>query len=221
VPKKNTKNLFVEIPKTKRSLAQTKIRFGVGINDADYNLGYVLESGRRILCPFYKRWDAMLTRCYSEDSLAKWPTYNGCSVCEEWLLFSNFKKWMISQDWEGNHLDKDILIPGNKIYSPETCCFISPEVNTLLVYSKTRIGKYPIGVSYHKASKKYFAQCAASGKHVNIGIFDTAEDAENAYRTYKSNHVKEVALLHIEDKKLYAALIVQAERIEQGLHGIL
>ena len=62
---------------------------GVGVNDANY-----ATSGKR-MCPFYRRWINMLERCYSEKFQEKNPTYRGCSVCEEWLTFSNFKRRII------------------------------------------------------------------------------------------------------------------------------
>lgn len=49
---------------------------------------------------------------------------SGCSVCEEWLTFSNFKRWMEQQDYEGKALDKDLLVSQNKTYSSETCVFV-------------------------------------------------------------------------------------------------
>ena len=107
--------------------------YGVGTNDAGYAI-QVMESVRgangkpkqRIIwfCPFYRRWVHMLERCYSERYQEKKPTYIGCTVCEEWLRFSNFKSWMETQDWEGKHLDKDLLVEGNKIYSPDTCILV-------------------------------------------------------------------------------------------------
>ena len=96
---------------------------------------------------------SMLKRCYSENSLTTNPTYKGCSVCDEWLTFSNFRRWMETQDWEGKALDKDLLVYQNKIYSPETCCFISSKLNTFLVKSDKIRGDYPLGVSLHSDNR--------------------------------------------------------------------
>jgi len=74
----------------------------------------------------------MLARCYSKAVHAKNPTYSNCSVHPDWLIFSVFKTWMMLQDWENNALDKDLLIPGNTLYSKDTCIFVPAEVNILL-----------------------------------------------------------------------------------------
>lgn len=103
------------------------IVFGVGIND----VGRVSnnKNGANYRCPFYARWHSMITRCYSEKFQYKNPSYIGCSVCDEWLTFSNFKRWMEQQDWHGKDLDKDILVKGNRVYSPETCMFVDRKTN--------------------------------------------------------------------------------------------
>ena len=75
------------------------------------------------------------------------PTYKGCSVSEEWLRFSNFKRWMEKQDWDGKQLDKDILFEGNKVYSAETCVFVTSVVNSFTSDSGAKRGEWLIGVS--------------------------------------------------------------------------
>ena len=48
-----------------------------------------IVKGKR--CPYYDRWKKILNRCYNEDRLSRYPSYNGCKVSNEWLTFSNFK----------------------------------------------------------------------------------------------------------------------------------
>ena len=126
-----------------------KLVCGVGINNADYvvtvyeTIGY--ENGkqkRRVVwrCPFYSRWNDMLARCYTTSYKQRFPTYEGCYVCKEWLIFSNFKAWMEKQDWEGKELDKDLLVSRNKVYSPETCVFVDKRVNLFLTESSANRG---------------------------------------------------------------------------------
>lgn len=165
---------------------------GVGVNDADYVLNQT-ENGKTVLCPFYRRWMDMLTRCYSDNWHQKRPTYIGCSVCDEWLSFMNFKAWMIVQDWKGKQLDKDIIEPGNKLYSSDTCCFISQDINLLLTDSAAIRGKYPQGVYFNKTAGKFQAYIKISGIKKSLGYFHTSEEASVVYIDAKSSHILDIA----------------------------
>lgn len=174
----------------------SKLVYGVGIND--------LTGNRK--SKIYNAWANMIERCYSPRFHERYPTYVGCSVCEEWLTFSAFKSWMLSQDWEGKCLDKDILFPGNKIYSPETCAFISPELNLFMTERNAKRGIYPIGVSAYRQTKKFVSNCRENGKTVHLGYFDTPEEAHMAWRAKKL----EIAHKHAAnqtDKRVAAAII--------------
>ena len=124
--------------------------YGIAINDADYNVA-VRVNGKVKMCPFYERWKNMIARCYCKSFQSRRPTYIGCTVCKEWLTFSNFKAWMEQQDWKGKALDKDILKKDNKEYSPEKCAFIDFSLNSFLCDCSSIRGEYPIGVSWCKA----------------------------------------------------------------------
>lgn len=87
----------------------------------------------------YELWKAMLTRCYSDKFHEQCPTYKECTVCDRWLVFSNFLEDLPLIDgyelWKNNPkqriaLDKDSKVEGNKIYSLETCKFISQSENS-------------------------------------------------------------------------------------------
>lgn len=128
----------------------------------------------------------MLVRCYSKKFHEKCPTYIGCEVSEEWKTFSNFKAWMETQDWEGKQLDKDILIPNNKLYSRDTCVFVGLNVNVLLTDCGASRGKYMIGVYWHKKAGKFLAKCNdGNGKDVHLGLFDNELEAHLAWKAYK------------------------------------
>ena len=124
---------------------------GVGINDADYGIAG---------CPFYNRWLGMLQRCYGKAMQRLNPSYVGCSVCDEWLRFSVFKAWMEKQDWVGMELDKDILVLGNKVYSPATCVFVTPKTNSLVEKGSCPNPLLPRGVS---VAKKQFQAMGRAG----------------------------------------------------------
>ena len=139
----------------------------------------------------YKTWDSMIKRCYSEKEQEKCPTYIGCFVNERWHNFQNFGEWFYENHIEGFELDKDILVKGNKIYSPETCCFVPHEINSLFIKSNSIRGKYAIGV--HKVKSAFIAQLNIRGKRVYLGRFNTHEEAFHAYKTAKEACIKEVA----------------------------
>lgn len=181
-----------------------KLVFGWGTNDADYPV-YTVVNGNRARCPYYRTWNRMLERALSPALHARAPTYADCTVCEEWRFFSAFRRWMAKQDWEGKQLDKDILIPGNKIYSPEACAFIDVATNTLLNDRAAARGDWPIGVYVHSQSGKYVAKCKESGRSCAIGCFDTPEEAHKAYMEFKSKVIVRAALRQ-PDLRVYQAL---------------
>lgn len=148
----------------------------------------------------YKTWHGMLERCFDEKYKIRYSTYKNVTCCDEWLCFENFYKWLHEQEnfekWlnrEGWNLDKDILIKGNKIYSPETCTLVSEAINSLFIRRDEYRGEYPIGVHFHKAKNKFISQCAKNSKLINLGEYETSEEAFYAYKQYKENLIKEIA----------------------------
>lgn len=182
---------FKEIPASKKSLAQRNLSFGVGLNDSQY-LTEFKSNGKRVSCPFYAKWQNMLKRCYSKSYQKRQPTYKGCSVCEEWLTFSNFKAWMIKQDWKGKVLDKDLLVKGNKVYSPDYCVFVSNKINNLILDSNSRRGNYAKGVCFRFG--KFQSWCGLDGKSKHLGSFNTEKEASEAYRSFKAKLIYSIAI---------------------------
>ena len=121
------------MPASNQSLGQRRLVHGVGVNDANYNV-----HGKEGRCPFYTKWYDMLKRCYSSRFHKQYSSYIGCSVSPEWCYFSKFRLWMENQKWEGLELDKDILVKGNQVYSPDTCCFIPQAINVLFSTGRKR-----------------------------------------------------------------------------------
>ena len=211
--------VFKERPVLFRNAPVRKLVCGVGINDADYALSYNGEDGKRLRCPYYARWSKMINRCYSESCLKTRPRYKGCTVSEEWLRFSNFRKWMEKQDWEGKQLDKDIKIYGNKVYSKDSCMFVSLRLNTLFVRQSTTEGSLPQGVSWHKGAKKYRADI----KGKLLGLYDDECSAETAYCKEKFKQVISVAYEDLEvfsDTELQDYVIKEAIRFSDRIENI-
>lgn len=177
-----------------------KLVLGIGVNDAEYIIQPVIN-GKQVLCPFYQRWMSMLTRCYSDKFKKIRPTYTGCSVSKEWLTFSNFKNWMVKQDWQGKDLDKDLLIQGNKVYSSESCLFVASEINKLLGDHKAKRGLFPIGVHFYKTTNKYQSKIKINGKTKSLGYFHTAKEAFEVYKKFKYKLIADIANKQAEPLK--------------------
>jgi hypothetical protein len=158
----------------------------------------------------------MLKRAYSPKWHAKNPTYTGVTVCKEWHSFMAFRAWMETQDWEGKQLDKDIIVPGNKVYSPATCVFVSTQINNLLIDSAAARGEWPIGVVARKALNSFQARVRENGKTLHIGYFATPEAAHLAWRKAKARVVR-TAARECDDPRVSAGLLRHSYRIEAGL----
>ena len=199
-----------------RKLGEPKLVFGVGINDADYvvqKMGTIDVDGVRKqklvwICPYYRVWVNMLSRCYSIKLQELRPTYEGCSVSEEWILFSNFRAWMVDQDWEGKQLDKDLLMGGNKVYSENTCIFVTRVVNSFLTDRGAARGKWMIGVAWDKSANKFKSRCSNpfTKKNENLGYFTYEQEAHNAWLKRKLELAKELATIQT-DERVAKALI--------------
>lgn len=169
-----------------------KLVYGVGINDADYvtqkmeTISYVNGKQKQKLvwaCPYHQVWKDMLKRCYSAKFQNKRPTYKGCSVSKEWLRFSNFRCWMERQDFEGMQLDKDLLFENNKLYSDETCVFVTRGVNSFTIDCRASRGEWLLGVDWHKVSNMFRSRCSNPfTKRIEcLGLFTCEQEAHQAW----------------------------------------
>ena len=110
--------------------------FGVGYIGAGEHTTYI----DRTKTPQYKTWQNMLQRCYDEKTQKRNPSYKGCTVCKHWHNFQNFAKWYIEnypEDGRPYQLDKDIKVNGNKVYSPDTCVFVTKIENVAAATAKS------------------------------------------------------------------------------------
>lgn len=119
-------------------------------------------------------------------------TYIGCSV--GFSGKKEFMEWIIGQpgydrrDEKGRryHLDKDLIIEGNKIYGPDQCSLVPARINCLLVdCGVTASGGLP-GSSWHKASGMYQSRAQNYEGRKHLGVYPSRESAHNAWRVEKS-----------------------------------
>jgi hypothetical protein len=88
----------------------------------------------------YSVWGNMMKRCYVKSN----PSYalygaKGVTVCEDWHCYQVFASWYaknMNYSIRKPQLDKDLLSGDKKIYSPETCAFLTGADNTLLANAK-------------------------------------------------------------------------------------
>jgi hypothetical protein len=171
----------------------------------------------------YNTWSHMLRRCYDPYFLNEHPTYIDCYVCEEWHNFQNFAKWFYENYYECNdeqmQLDKDILIKGNKIYSPNTCILVPKRINCLFTKSDASRGEYPIGV-YYKFKKVgqyeyHYLEVSCSvmkngkkGKVLKTLPLNKPFQAFSIYKQFKEKYIKQIADEYkgLIPQKLYEAL---------------
>ena len=175
------------------------------------NVGYLGEGKYTTHHPAYKTWVYMIRRCYDTKSSYNKPTYENCSVCNEWHNFQNFAEWYENNYYEIDNdkmqLDKDILIKNNNIYSSDTCCFVNHTINSMFT-NKKRFRNSIIG-SYKRCGK-YEVSCENTllKKKQYLGRFNDENEAFTVYKNYKENNIKAVAD-HYKDKipdHLYIAL---------------
>ncbi len=181
-------------------------------------IGYIGEGEYKVktknkLTEQYITWSSMINRCYNEKYYKKYTTYIRCYTHDAWHNFQNFAKWFDENYYAVNdeemHLDKDILIKGNTIYSPETCVFVPQNINQLFLKSDKTRGEYPIGVNFRKDNGKFQARCCNNnGTREHLGFYDDPYIAFLVYKKYKENLIKQVAdkyKNYIPDK-LYQAM---------------
>jgi hypothetical protein len=172
--------------------------FGIGIND--------VKTKTKGTKP-YLVWKSMLARCYSDYTQSTNPAYIGCSVCDDWLTFSHFKEWFDANYKEGTQLDKDILVKGNKVYSPETCCFVPQKVNKIF---KGHRAEKSVSVGVTKQYYRYRATFRADGQTFT-GWFDNLHDAEQFYSEHRRKRLLDVAREYLSqgliDNRIYQAII--------------
>ena len=150
----------------------------------------------------YTIWYHILQRCFDEKWKEKRPWYKDIKCCDEWLYYPSFYEWLHSQSnfdkwYKGKRwaVDKDILVKGNKVYSPDVCCLIPQNVNCLFLKRESQRGIYPIGVHYKK-DDGFVASChnPFTNRNEQIGTYSTPEKAFYlGYKPYKEDIIRRVA----------------------------
>ena len=184
-----------------------------------YSIGYIGEGKfkAKILkrnIPEYDCWKSIIERCYCADKQIKNKAYYMISeICEEWKNYQNFAEWYHENkyDVEGRlHIDKDILYPGNKVYSPYHCLLVPQRINMLFVNKQNKRG-LPNGIK--KDGNKYYAKYNST----ELGSADTVEKAYELYAKRKKEEIIKIAEEYkkIIPNKVYEALLNYEVRIKK------
>lgn len=199
---------------------KNRLVYGWGINDVEGNVCETkYENGKLISrkeCIYYKKWSGVIQRAKSELFILNNPSYIGTTVCDEWKYFSNFKAWVDSQpnkNWRNCHLDKDVLVEGNKHYSPDTCAFVTPKCNFFVKNIENPRGEYLSGVTFHRATRRFAATCTnplanpenPKEKVMCLGYYSTEIEAYLSWRDAKCEIAAKLAELE-EDPRVRFAL---------------
>ena len=166
--------------------------YGIGIVGTKYPI-----SVNSVQTKEYELWTHMLQRCYSDTYKKKRPTYIGCEVSDNFKSYEYFYEWCNKQigfNNKGWHLDKDLLVKGNKVYNENVCVFLPQEINSLLVKCTASRGDHLIGVYWNKTNKAFRAMVSKNkGKQEHLGYFKTEIEAFKAYKQAKESFIKEQA----------------------------
>ena len=147
-----------------------------------FGLGKYKSKHKNKFTKCYLIWKSMMARCYSSKYQNKYPTYKNVVVCRAWHNYQIFAEWFEENYIEGYELDKDILSGNQKIYSPETCCFIPKKLNKFMANIQSSNTSGCIGVHWHKYNNKWIANIRINNKLIHLGYYTDIKEAENVYK---------------------------------------
>ncbi len=158
----------------------------------------------------------MLKRCYTSSDKA----YQDISVCDEWLTFSNYKRWYDAQPKPKRpfDVDKDMLQGLSRVYSPETCLILPKRINNFLaVANKGMPGTY-----YEKDRDKFQSYCQSiDGTRKHLGRFESEIAAHRAWQSHKAEQIEKLADEYKEviglDKRVITCLMKIKSKLEQDI----
>lgn len=155
-----------------------------------YGIGYLGNAVKKGNDSAYFRWKNMISRCYNPDS-HRYNTYGekGITVCERWLCFEYYLDDFENIDGydkdniKNLQLDKDIKFKGNKIYSLETCMFVSQKKNTRemneRLNQKSFIAVSPSGEIFESNNQRGFSEIH------NLSYKEVSATLKGRQRTHK------------------------------------
>lgn len=172
----------------------------------------------------YRVYNGIYRRCYDPEVKKMYPHYKDSAMCDGWKESpESLSEWYESEWYEIDEdlvVDKDLLFPGNKEYSPSKCCLLPASLNTLLsnykkhYYREDTIlsrknNNLPLGVRYDINREKYYGQIKIDDNLITLGYKDTKEEAFEDYKRHKEAYIVVIADRYKDKipKKIYDALL--------------
>ena len=186
-------------------------------------------------CPYYQMWKSMIGRCYNHKDL-RYKLYGlvGVHVDDTWLFRSGYNTWLIQSSFIKPYVvDKDLLIQGNKIYGPDTCCIVPQYINSMFNIAQKGTETLPIGVSKRvntkDMKKDYERPYAAMSNHnptddgnkIYTSYHETAEEAHKAWQTIKlisfRFYLEKYSTEPCYRKDVHDAILLRISKLESDL----
>lgn len=157
-------------------------------------------------------WKSVVARTNKDGTHRKSrPTYENCRNLFE--TYNTFVDWCNMQygymhkEDSGRYwsLDKDLLVPGNKDYSPETCLFMPNKVNSIFSGKKKDNG-LPLGVSKLQHDRPGFKYKCGSGSTEIWGKHPTPQGAHMGWQAAKIAELETLLKEDVLGKQIHELL---------------
>ena len=192
------------------------------------------ENGKRVHHKSYSIWSGMHDRAGNFDG--RHPSYKDVYVCDEWCNYQNFAKWYEERDIVNIKndfmcIDKDLLHPSSRVYSPDTCCLIPNRINEIFKdydnYSKNNHG-LPIGVMFRNEKDRKSVGFKVIKRELNhkgatiytSKTFNNVPDAFKYYKMNKEKYIQDLAIYYkpILDDNVFKALMSYTETTSVNIY---
>lgn len=188
--------------------SEVALVYGVGIDDSPEGT----EDAAHVT------WLAMIKRVYYRAPHKPHTSYDGYFVDPCWHLYSDFKRWFDINHIAGYQLDKDILQPGNRFYSPDTCVFVPHYINQAVVWRRK-----PPKSGYHGVNAfagRWYARLTHKGETTDCESRADALEAHCDWLRMKADaiddHLKKYFKEPAVDLRVVRALVKYADRLRSN-----
>jgi len=135
----------------------------------------------------YKVFHSMKRRCYNPKA-SNYKRYGGrgIRICDEWLEdYMNFHTWAMDNGYEeGLSIER---IDNDGDYEPSNCTWATPTKQARNRRPKGKVGV--TGISQRK-NGQYWARITVKGKTIDLGSYDTLEEATEVRAKAENKYFK-------------------------------